>query len=186
MSTIWEPIIGWCGIVIGACGLVVACAAFYLAVTESRRGDDFNRKSLQPLLALDRSLGTEGFQLKRANIGNGPAKIKWMAVVIDGQLVNDWDEFLARLGAGKERYNFTMLWPEGWVRSGDSYVDLLKVTSPANASALFKSVGRYSVQICYCSMFGDCEVAALSQLAAIDTCESGRIYQAKFSLPKSM
>lgn len=159
-------------------GLCALCVSAYTAYVQRQQV----RAAVWPILEFDSSNGPIHFIL--ANKGVGPAIIRHVIVMVDGQPVRNWKEALEKilgpgenlfsesdmsfhvLAAGESRTVFTPHDPENnpinYDRSNPLWVKM-------NKERL-----RVSVEICYCSTLDECWTLRASGLAPSTTTETRR------------
>jgi hypothetical protein len=161
---------------VGFCAL---CVSAYTAYVQRQQV----RAAVWPILEFDSSNAPD-IHYTLANKGVGPAIIRHVIVMVDGQLVRNWKEALEKIlgpgehlfsesdmsfhvfAAGESRTVFTPHDPENnplnYDKSNPLWVKM-------NKERL-----RVSVEICYCSTLGECWTLRASGLAPSTTTESRR------------
>lgn len=77
---------------IALCAIGIAVGSLVMSIREFRLSRDHNRRSVQPLLRINRRRNLEGTEggLILVNHGLGPAVITGSSVTFDGQLLGPW------------------------------------------------------------------------------------------------
>lgn len=158
--------------VLSVVGVIIAVLALYAALTESEATRRQTSAAVWPFVQItvaDFDSGEEaGFTLSFTNVGVGPALVRSVRVVIDGEPMRDWAHVVAHLGGtiddrvGRNSISERVLSP-------DRKVDLISVTDPALARQFQAVIGNpeNSISYCYCSIFDDCWLAD-SRTQALD------------------
>jgi hypothetical protein len=159
-------------------GFLALCVSGYTAYVQRQQV----RAAVWPILEFDSGNGPIQFTL--ANKGVGPAIIRHVIVMVDGQPMRNWKEVLEKLlgsgeplfsesdmsfhvfAAGESRTVFTPHDPENnpinFDKSNPLWVKM-------NKERL-----RVSVEICYCSTLGECWTLRASGLRPSTTTETRR------------
>lgn len=158
--------------ILSVVGVFIAVLALYAALTESEAIRRQTSAAVWPFVQLsvtDHDSGQDaGFVLSLANTGVGPALVRSVRLVVDGQPMRDWAEVVAHLDGtlddhvGRNSISSRVLSP------GEK-LDLVSVTEPALArrfQALVRDIGT-AMSYCYCSIFDDCWLAD-SRFQALD------------------
>lgn len=155
--TFWQTILS-------VVGVVIAVLALYAALTESAAVRQQTAAAVWPFVQLmveDYDTGdTAGFSFAFTNVGVGPAKMRGVRVIIDGNVVRNWSELVASVdgdtGAGVNR-NFI----SDRVLRPEETVDVFSTEDAELARKLFGSIRRPGsvLSFCYCSIFDDCWLA---------------------------
>jgi len=160
-------------------GLCALCVSAYTAYVQRQQV----RAAVWPILEFDSSNAPD-IHYTLANKGVGPAIIRHVIVMVDGQPVRNWKEALGKIlgpgehlgsesdmsfhvfAAGESRTVFT---------PGDSENNPLKYdkSNPLWVK-MNKERLRVSVEICYCSTLGECWTLRASGLAPSTTTEARR------------
>jgi hypothetical protein len=156
-------------------GLLAVCVSAYTAYMQRQQV----RAAVWPILEFDSSNGPIHFTL--ANKGVGPAIIRHVIVMLDGQPVRNWKEALEKiLGPGEHLFSesdmsFHVL-AAGESRAVFTAHDA--ENNPLNydrSNPLWLKMNkerlRVSVEICYCSTLGECWTLRASGLAPSTTIE---------------
>ena len=142
----------------------IAVLALYAALTESQAVRQQTAAAVWPFVQLsveDFDTGDRaGFMLSVTNSGVGPALVRSVRVVLDGQAMRDWGQVVTQLGGelneqvGRSTLSDRVLSPG--VRR-----DLITVTEQRLARQFQAMIANpeNSISYCYCSIFDECWVA---------------------------
>ena len=89
------------------------------------------------------------------NNGVGPALIRHAVVTVDGEAVKNWRKMFEAFHVNPDG-NFGVTTITGRVLPVDREISMLKVAAPELVSTLRANLSRVEVDICYCSIYGDC------------------------------
>lgn len=150
--------------VLSVVGVFIAVLALYAALNESQAVRQQTAAAVWPFVQMsvaDYDTGdTAGFALSFSNAGVGPALVRSVRLVIDGQPMRDWAHVIDHLGGTlDERVGRTSVSER--VISPDRSIDLITVTAPELARQ-FQSImddPHSAITYCYCSIFDDCWLA---------------------------
>lgn len=150
--------------VLSVVGVFIAVLALYAALTESAAVRQQTSAAVWPFVQIsvaDFDSGEDaGFTLSFTNSGVGPALVRSLRVVVDGEPMRDWAHVVGHLGGtlddqvGRNSISHRVLSPA-------ERVDLISVTDPALARRFQAVIGNpeNSISYCYCSIFDDCWLA---------------------------
>jgi len=165
--------------VLSVVGVFIAVVALYAALTESEAVRQQTAAAVWPFVQVsvaDYDSGdAAGFTLSLINAGVGPAKVRAVRVIFDGQPMRDWEAVVAHLG-GTLSEQVARSSVSGRVLSPDERLDLISVTDPALARQFQAATGnpQNSISYCYCSIFDECWLADSRQNAlepeSVDAC----------------
>jgi hypothetical protein len=150
--------------VLSVAGVFIAIVALYAALTESAAVRQQTAATVWPFVQLlIEDYDTEanaGFTMSLSNAGVGPARMRTLRLVIDGEPIRDWDHAVTRLDgiiSAQVSRNFV----NDRVISPDETVDLFSTTDPDLARRFQAAVANpnTSVTYCYCSIFDECWLA---------------------------
>ena len=148
--------------------LALAVSIFALAIGawQTRLMQSQARASVWPHLSIgytyNSNVDDNGFLWRIDNNGVGPARIQTVSLTLDGRPMKTWKDVLKALGFhGELRVSTTSF-------SGDvippslnreTAISAIRINE-ADAAALFKAaVPRFTMDICYCSVYDDCWIA---------------------------
>jgi hypothetical protein len=148
--------------------LALAVSIFALAIGawQTRLMQSQARASVWPHLSIgytyNSNVDDNGFIWSIDNNGVGPAKIERVAVTLDGKPMKSWHDVLVALGFhGEMRVSTTSF-------SGDvippslnreTAISAIRINQAGAASTFKNAVARFTMDICYCSVYDDCWVA---------------------------
>ena len=155
--TFWQTLLS-------VAGVFIAVVALYAALTESAAVRQQTAAAVWPFVQLsieDNDSGDSAeFTMSFTNSGVGPAKMRTMRLVVDGEPMEDWASVVAHLG-GKLTDNVNRNFISNRVLSPDEKVDSFHTNDPELArkfQAAMSDPGNY-ITFCYCSIFKECWVA---------------------------
>lgn len=150
--------------VLSVVGVFIALVALYAALAESNAVRQQTSAAVWPFVQVSTadfdSGDTAGFTLSLTNVGVGPALVRSVRVVINGEPVSDWDDAVTRLGGTLSDQVGRNSISDSVLRPGQK-IDLIHVGSPALARAFQAAIRNpgTSISYCYCSIFSDCWLA---------------------------
>jgi len=155
--TFWQTILS-------VAGVFIAVVALYAALSESSAVRQQTAAAVWPFVQLsiaDNDAGESAeFTLSFTNAGVGPAKVRTMQLVIDGEPARDWAAAVTRLG-GQLSDNVSRNFITNRVLSPDEKVDSIHTNDPELARKFQAVMGNPEnyITYCYCSIFDECWVA---------------------------
>ncbi|MEZ5557325.1 MAG: hypothetical protein R3E86_02085 [Pseudomonadales bacterium] len=150
--------------VLSVAGVFVGIVALYAALNESEAVRLQTAAAVWPFVQLSiLDFQTEdgaGFTLTLENSGVGPARLRAMRVVIDGQPRSTWRDAVTAL-VGGEPPLFAQNFASNRVLSPGERIDIFSTSDPQLVAMLRErvSMADNSIAYCYCSIFDDCWVA---------------------------
>ena len=167
--------------VLSVVGVFIAVVALYAALTESEAVRRQTAAAVWPFVQVsvaDFDSGeVAGFTLSVTNAGVGPALVRTLRVVVEGEPMRDWAHVVAPLG-GTVDENVGRNSIGNRVLSPGQKVDLISVSDPVLArrlQAVVRSPGT-TITYCYCSIFEECWLADGQSQALdpepVETCPS--------------
>ena len=160
-------------------GLCALCVSAYTAHVQRQQV----RAAVWPILEFDSSNAPD-IHFTLANKGVGPAIIRHVIVMVDGQPVRNWKEALERiLGPGEHLGSESDM--SGHVFGAGESMTVFTPRDPENNPLnydksnplwvkLNKDRGRVTVEICYCSTLGECWTLHGSGMTPSTTAEARR------------
>ena len=160
-------------------GLCALCVSGYTAYMQRQQV----RAAVWPILEFDSSNAPD-IHFTLANKGVGPAIIRHVIVMVDGQPVRNWKEALEKiLGPGEHLVSESDM--SGHVFAAGESMDVLTPLDPENNPLKYdksnplwvklnKDRGRVTVEICYCSTLGECWTLRGSGMTPSTTTETRR------------
>lgn len=155
--TFWQTILS-------VAGVFIAVVALYAALSESSAVRQQTAAAVWPFVQLSIADSDSGdaaeFTLSFTNAGVGPAKLRTMQLIVDGEPVRDWADAVERLG-GQLNDSLSRNFITNRVLSPDENVDTIHTNDPELARKFQAVMGNPENYIiyCYCSIFDECWVA---------------------------
>lgn len=155
--TLWQT-------VLSVVGVVIAIIALYAALTESAAVRQQTAAAVWPFVqfAIEDSdtAGTADFTISLTNTGVGPARIRAVQLIIEGEPVTDWASAVERQG-GEIIDRVSRNFVNNRVLSPDEQVVAFSTWDPVLARNMLATVASPDTYIvyCYCSIFDDCWLA---------------------------
>jgi hypothetical protein len=155
--TFWQTLLS-------VAGVFIAVVALYAALSESSAVRQQTAAAVWPFVQLSIEDSDSGdsadFTLSFTNAGVGPAKIRTMQLIIDGQPIRDWADAVSRLD-GQLADNVNRNFITSRVLSPDQKVDAFHTNDPPLARRFQEVLGdpENYIIFCYCSIFDECWVA---------------------------
>lgn len=161
--------------------LALAVSVFALAVGawQTRLMQSQARASVWPYLAIGYTytsdVDTNGFIWTIDNNGVGPARVQSVAVGLDGKPMRNWEEMIAALGMHERPSTATTSFAGAVIppnTNRETTVVALRVHGRELATLFKDAIPRFTMDICYCSVYDDCWVAHWQrwQVDAVDRC----------------
>ena len=155
--TLWQT-------VLSVVGVFIAVIALYAALTESAAVRQQTAAAVWPFVQFSIEESDTGetadFTISFTNTGVGPARMRSMQLVINGEAVGNWTEAVAKLD-GQVTDRVSRNFVSSRVLSPQEAVAAFSTTDPALARKLLATVARPDtyVAFCYCSIFDECWLA---------------------------
>ena len=150
--------------VLSIAGVLIAIAALYAALTESAAVRQQTAATVWPFVQLsiaDYDSGdTAGFTMSFTNAGVGPAKMRAVRLIIDGEPMRDWAHAVTQVG-GKITDPLGRAFVRNRVLSPNEKVEMLSTSDPDLARQFQAAISNpeNSITYCYCSIFDECWLA---------------------------
>lgn len=155
--TFWQTVLSVVGALIGV-------IALYAALSESAAVRQQTAAAVWPFVQMtieDYDTGEQaGFTLAFTNAGVGPAKVRWVKLVINGEAARNWSHAVELVG-GEPDNNVSRNFIGNRVLRPDERVDMLG-TMDTDLARLFRATiasGNAVLSYCYCSIFDTCWLA---------------------------
>lgn len=132
---------------IGVCALAVS-------LYEASLIREHQRASVWPNVELGYTYNQDGLSMIIANTGIGPARIRHLAVEVDGQPIEHWGEMFERFELPGENYLVTHV--SRRVIPPNTELHMLKVNPTGPIDELYRQSHRLSIRTCYCSVYEEC------------------------------
>lgn len=146
-------------LVIALCALLVSSLATAASVWQSRVVAQQLASQIWPYVAFQTSYHKDSVTLTISNEGLGPARVRWIRVLIDGKPQHTFRQAMRTLGLSdkvKMDATFSDLSPGHVIRVGGS-TDLFRINTPAVVALILKNYKRTRVEGCYCPIIdGNC------------------------------
>jgi hypothetical protein len=140
---------------------MAAFAALNFVMWESSPERKYRKLALPPKLAVSYLLNDRGSGLVLSNTGAGPAVVYWATVTVDGKVVPTWSNMSTALGF-KTMPGFSSIIPADMVMP-KSQQQIFWVEGDALNNAWHANDPRVEIETCYCTIFEECWVTALSK-----------------------
>jgi hypothetical protein len=148
-------------LLIAVCALLISTLTAGAAIYQGRVISNQLSVTVWPYIAFKSTFGGSDVQLQVENVGAGPAIIRNSTLLIDGKTVPSMSTALGTLGYRSARdtsLTLSSLGPGEVIRAGDTSL-IAHVHSVRFASLAGSLHRRVRVQICYCSVLGQCWLA---------------------------
>jgi hypothetical protein len=149
-------------------GVFIAVVALYAALAESDAARKQTAAAVWPFvqLTVHDHLSANGaeFRVSMTNVGVGPARMRSMRVILDGEPLRDWHHAMALFGEeGTHRLGQSFIGRRVLI-PGES-VDMVATTDRVLVEKFLGSLARpgNSITYCYCSIFDTCWVVDSEQ-----------------------
>lgn len=140
---------------IGLSAAVIAGCALVLSICEGVARRTHDRLSVYPEVQLGFYHAKDWAGWKLANVGLGPARIRWFEVTVDGKPQPHWRAVADALGLPLPRsHYFSVPHRNTILQLGETY--LFRVDGPVLIESLRAARDRVALRICYCSLYGEC------------------------------
>ena len=150
--------------VLSVAGVFIAVVALYAALTESAAVRQQTAAAVWPFVQFSTQDSDTGesaeFTMSFTNTGVGPARMRTMQLVIDGEPIRDWAHAVTQLGGQlTERVSRNFIGSR--VLSPDEKVVTFSTTDPDLARKFQATVANTDnfITFCYCSIFDECWLA---------------------------
>ena len=128
---------------------------------------DETRADAWPYIQLSQSYSDRGYELTIENKGVGPARLKYVDVTIDDEVIEDLDAAILNAVGPENAFSYDLYRtssPAPGVMSADESTNLFSVPWQKETRLLARAwANRVDVIACYCSIYDDCWIARLSQ-----------------------
>ena len=148
---------------LGISALALAVGAYQTRLMQTQA-----RASVWPYLSIGFSYfdsgDQPGFEIHIKNNGVGPAIVRSVRVTLDDKPIHSWNEiFPIIMGHGTAHASLTglqgIIIPPSTNRETD--VVAIRTNEKDQAEKLYGALGRFKIDICYCSIYEDCWQAHL-------------------------
>lgn len=149
-----------------ALALAVSIFALAIGAWQTRLMQGQARASVWPHLEVgytyNSNVDENGFIWRIDNNGVGPARVESVALTLDGKPMKNWSEVLKALGfSGEMRVSTTSLAGEVIPPSlnRETAIETIRINQRDAAVQFKAAVPRFTMDVCYCSVYDDCWVA---------------------------
>jgi len=155
--TFWQTLLS-------VAGVFIAVVALYAALSESSAVRQQTAAAVWPFVQLSIEDSDSGdsadFTLSFTNAGVGPAKMRTMRLIVDGEPIRDWADAVSHLD-GHLTENVSRNFITNRVLSPDQKVDAFHTNDPQLARKFQTAMGdpENYIIFCYCSIFDECWLA---------------------------
>jgi hypothetical protein len=155
--TLWQT-------VLSVAGVFIAIVALYAALTESAAVRQQTASAVWPFVQLSiedyDSRSAAAFTMSFTNAGVGPARMRAVRLVIDGEAVRDWRHAVEQVGGSLDAQidrNFI----GNRVLRPDETVHMVSTRDPELARRFQAAIANPAnyLSYCYCSIFDECWLA---------------------------
>jgi len=150
--------------VLSVAGVFIAIVALYAALTESEAVRQQTAATVWPFVQLlIEDYDTEasaGFTMSLSNVGVGPARMRGLRLIVDGESIHDWEHAVTLLD-GKVTAQVARNFVSNRVISPDETVVMISTMDADLARRFQIAVANLNTSItyCYCSIFDECWLA---------------------------
>ena len=153
-----QTMIALSAVVLSICGL-------FVSIYEASLIRQHQRASVWPHVAVTPSINQGSVRLFVQNAGVGPARIEAAAVLVDGEVKEDWEDVFLTIMEGPTRVSAYQSLINGQVLPANSreerILEISAETAEMNAEptrVLSRKIleGAVDVQVCYCSVYDEC------------------------------
>ncbi len=155
--TLWQT-------VLSVAGVFIAIVALFAALTESAAVRQQTAATVWPFVQLliedSDTEANAAFTMSLSNAGVGPARMRALRLIINGEPVRDWEHAVTLLD-GKITAQVARNFVSDRVISPDETVDIISTMDPDLARRFQSAFANpnTSVTYCYCSIFDECWLA---------------------------
>lgn len=155
--TLWQT-------VLAVAGVIIAVVALYAALTESAAVRHQTSAAVWPFVqfSID-DYDTEGaasFKMSFTNAGVGPARMRDLRLIINGEPMRSWEHAVRQLG-GDTTAHVGRSFLNDRVLSPDESIAMISTDDPDLARRFQAAIAdpNNSITYCYCSIFDECWLA---------------------------
>ena len=146
-------------LIIALCALVVSSLATAASVWQSRVVAQQLSSQIWPYVAFQTTYDKNAVTETISNEGLGPARVRWIRLLLDGKVQHTLVQAMQTLQPGKAAVlhgSFSDVAPGNVIRVGGSE-QLFKITNADAITALVKNYDRFVIEACYCPIIdGNC------------------------------
>ena len=150
--------------VLSVAGVFIAVIALYAALTESAAVRQQTAAAVWPFVQFSTEDADSGesaeFTIYFTNTGVGPAKMRTMQLIIEGEAIRDWEYAVKKFG-GQLTNHVSQNFVSNRVLSPDEKIVSFRTTDPDLARQFRATVANPNnfITFCYCSIFDECWLA---------------------------
>ena len=159
--TLWQT-------VLAIAGVIIAIVALYAALTESAAVRHQTAAAVWPFVQMSiedyDSDHTATFKLSFTNAGVGPARMRDLRLIINGEPIRNWEHAVRQL-EGDTTAEVGRNFLRNRVLSPDETIALISTSDPDLARRFQAAIANpnNSITYCYCSIFDECWLADSQQ-----------------------
>ncbi|MCC5982380.1 MAG: hypothetical protein JJU26_11755 [Oceanicaulis sp.] len=154
--------------------VLISCAAMYATWEQARAARIQTEAQVWPRIVSyvnmnSGAAGTERFEAVVANHGVGPAEIRAMRVMLDGEAITTFQEIFDRMGeaSGTERsYSYVA----GRIFAPGEAAAVISVQGAEDVARLLRVIGSMQPELCYCSILNQCWLAREELYESVAQC----------------
>ena len=169
-------------LIIALCALLVSTLTAAAVIYQGKILSSQLSVTVWPYISYRSTSSDTTIELDVQNVGAGPALIRSAILLIDGKPQPSLAAALRELGfheAHHDTVSLSSMGPGDVLRAGDS-ISIARVISPQLAKQAATLAKRVRLQVCYCSILGDCWLAQsdVESPVAVQSCDGsagGRI-----------
>lgn len=123
------------------------------------------RSEAWPYISLNARYNSDGFALTITNKGVGPAKVRSVALLYDGKVIEDIDQLIIDTVGEENAFSYDLYGirnPAPGVMSAGEQIELFTVPWERRSRLFLNNLsGDLTVKACYCSVYDECWRAGL-------------------------
>jgi len=137
--------------------VIISLSTLFVYIYQSNLMKQQQKMSVWPHLTIGPSVGVDYFILRMVNQGIGPAIIEKVIIEYDENQLEGIHQIMEIVpDSVQSPFNYSSIW-EGQVVMAGEPVDIVSVNDPKTVAYLTKELGsgKFSLEICYSSVYGD-------------------------------
>jgi hypothetical protein len=154
----------------GVLALAVSVFALAIGAWQTRLMQSQARASVWPYLSLGYSytsnVDPDAFIWQIDNNGVGPARVQSVMLSVDGKPAKRWDDVLTAIGAPSRRNSATTSLSGAVIPPSlnrETTIAAIRVNDREVAASFKAAIGRFRMEVCYCSVYDECWIAHWQQ-----------------------
>ena len=151
-----EMIVALSAVVIGLCALLIS-------LMQVRMMHEQQHASVWPRLTILPSYSERGLSVEISNPGLGPAIVRSVEVAVGGKTQRTWRDVLSSVAPNAKNYGFTVSTINHRILPPAEKIVALTVPDPVVGEQAIRRWDQLRMEICYCSLYERCWVAASDQ-----------------------